>query len=874
MAIFSAIGGAIASAFTAISTFIGGSAIGAFALRVAAGIGLNLLAQKMAGKPTRQADFSVNGRLQGGGDVPRSFGVGYYATAGSLVYANTWGRVGETNNAYFTQVIALSDMPIQSLAEVWVGSERVTLGGTQEGNLGFPITQYSKNGRNHLWVKFYDGNQTTADPLLVGTVGAYNNRPYQATRVGRGIAYAVVTAFVGQEAGLFQGFPNFKFGLVGMPLYDQTRDGSRGGSGSQRVGLTNTWGGDGDHLVAVQIANLLMGIRWNGQWQYGIQGLTVNRLPSAHWLQQIAKCRAPIAGPNGQEPSFRAGGEIPYDAPLADAIEALLTAGNGRLAETGGFYKVHVGAPDSPVMAFTDGEILSTEEQSFTPFFGLADTINGITARHPSPEEAWNVKSAPPLYAPTFEAEDGNRRLLADVPLDFVPYKGQVQRLMQAALREARRARRHTLVLPPEYWTVEPGDVIRWTSVRNGYVDKLFRVDGVVDRANLDVMVDITEIDPADYDWNQSTDYRVPVDGPVGPLRPAPMVIVDWFAVGDVVKDNAGNERGAAIRLSWDPDQPGTVGVRFRVRLAATGEIVHEGRTDVVEAGNILISHNIRPNVLYEVQGQYVPRSDVETIWSGWLSVTTPDVRLGPLDVYFDIDLGEINDLISDGTQWLREGTRDLIDELLQVASTTADQQLGNYNDRQQLRVELSSGLADTRASYLLAIDVATGPGSALAQRIESLEVAIEEDIATAVDALTTSIETVDGRVTANANALTALSATVGDVEANVTMRGTAQASPGGGWARWGVEVRQGTGGDWSSAAFFLDTAGGLSRAVFVADQFVIQSPGAEQYPFIFADGQLRLNIAHIGRFYAGIGGSPDDRFIINFGAGSIEWFD
>lgn len=849
MAIFTAIGAAAA----AIGTFIGGlGVVGTFLLRTAVGVGLNLLAQKLAGKPAKGPDFSTNGRLQGGGDVPRSFGVGYYATAGSLVYANTWGNVGETNNAYFTQVIALSDMPIAGLAELWVGSERVTIGATQEGNLGFPIAEYAKNGKNHLWVKFYDGTQTTADPLLVGTVGSYNNRPYQSTRVGRGVAYAIVTAFVGQEAGLFQGFPSFKFGLNGMRLYDQTRDSSRGGSGSQRVGLANTWGGDGDHLVAVQIANLLMGVRWNGVWQYGIQGMTVNRLPSGHWLQQIAKCRAPIAGPNGNEPSFRAGGEIPYDAPLADAIEALLTAGNGRLAETGGFYKVHVGAPDAPVMAFTDGEILSTDEQSFTPFFGLSDTVNGIVARHPSPEEGWNVKSAPPLYAPAFEAEDGNRRLLADVPLDFVPYKGQVQRLMQAALREARRARRHTLVLPPEYWTVEPGDVIRWTSVRNGYVDKLFRVDGVVDRANLDVMVDITEIDPADYDWNQSTDYRVPVDGPVGPLRPAPMVIVDWFAVGDVVRDNAGNERGAAIRLSWDGNQPGIAAVEFQVRLEATGEVVLPGRTQFVEAGNILISHNIRPNVLYGVQGRYISKSEVENEWSGWLSVTTPDVRLGPLDVYFDIDLEEINDLISDSTEWIREGTRDLIDEMLQVANTSADQELGNYNDRQQLRIELTSGLAAERASYLLAIDVATGPGSALAQRIESLEVTVEQDIATAVDALTTSIATVDGRVTANSNSITALSATVGNVEANVTMRGTAQASPGGGWARWGVEVRQGSGGAWSSAAFFLDTAGSLSRAVFVADQFVIRSPAAEQYPFVFANGRLTLNLLDAGLIRSG----------------------
>ena len=34
--------------------------------------------------------------------MPRSFGLGYHITAGSLVYANYWGHSGETPNAYLT----------------------------------------------------------------------------------------------------------------------------------------------------------------------------------------------------------------------------------------------------------------------------------------------------------------------------------------------------------------------------------------------------------------------------------------------------------------------------------------------------------------------------------------------------------------------------------------------------------------------------------------------------------------------------------------------------------------------------------------------------------------------------------------------------
>src|SRR5690606_30117615 len=209
------------------------------------------------------------------------------------------------------------------------------------------------------------------------------------------------------------------------------------------------------------------------------------------------------------------------------------------------------------------------------------------------PNEGWNTKAAPPLYNNTYEAEDGNRRLLTAIPMDFVYRPGQVQRLMKAALNEARRARRHTLVLPPAYWTLEPGDIISWTSERNGYVNKLMRVDGVGDRANLDVVVDLTEVDPSDYDWNQSTDYTPPVFAPIGTIYPTPQPIVDWYAEPDAVYDNDGDARRPAIRLVWDGDQVDVIGVQFEVALASTLEVIYRGRTDRPEVGSTLISQGI-----------------------------------------------------------------------------------------------------------------------------------------------------------------------------------------------------------------------------------------------------------------------------------------
>jgi hypothetical protein len=204
--------------FTAIATsLLAGTALAgstfaigatAFGLQMAAGIGLNYIAASIAGKPEQPAGpgFSVQGRLQAGGTVPRSFVLGYGVTAGSLVYANTWTD-GDTPNAYITQVIALSDIPLAGLAETWVNGALCHLDyDAPTVDRGYPVIEYRQNGRDYLWVHFYDGTQTDADTMLVEAVST-DERPYDTTRVGHGVAYAICTALVNDT--LFTGFPSY-----------------------------------------------------------------------------------------------------------------------------------------------------------------------------------------------------------------------------------------------------------------------------------------------------------------------------------------------------------------------------------------------------------------------------------------------------------------------------------------------------------------------------------------------------------------------------------------------------------------------------------------------------------------------------------------
>ncbi len=862
------------------STFLSG-ALGGALLRIAVGVGLSLAARALSGEKTPEAG-GVKGKLQAGGDVSRSVVFGRTCTAGSLVYANTWGKSGKTPNAYFTQVIALADHPIRELTGLWVNGEPVTIdtSDTSYGDWGFPVKEYETDGDdNHLWIKWYDGTQTVADPFLVNTV-SNAKYPYSNKRIGKGVAYAIVTSQIDEE--LFTGFPQFKFEIQGRKLYDISKDSTAGGSGPQRWSTPSTWGGDGDDLLAVQVYNVLRGIIEQGTWLYGLQTVTGARLPAADWIAQVNKCRLQVQGPDGLEPQFVTGGELTVDSAIGDIVDKLLTGGNARLIETAGTYKIRVGEPDPPVGTINDEVILDTEEQTFTPFFGLSETVNGITATYPEPNEGWNTKAAPPLYNATFEVEDGNRRLLTDVPMDYVYRSGQVQRLMKAALNEARRARRHTFVLPPSYWTLEPGDVISWTSERNGYVNKLMRVDGVTDKANLDVVVDLTEVDPSDYDWDPDTDYTPPVFAPIGTIRPLPQPIIDFYAERDIAQDANGNNRRCAILLGWDPEQPGVDLVMYEVRAAWDLGLIYVGRTERVSEGSIQIAPGtLLPAQSYEVRARYATYAGNRPFeWSDWIPVTMYDIRLGPLDIY-PIDIDQLNQDVQRNLEWIGDSFRYVQEELDRIGAQATEQDSANLIAIKTLREEASVTAEGLTASYTRAIEVAIGPGSAIVTRIESLEAVVNDPVtgleatAGAVDLLQVQVSTMDGVLTATANAVTGLTATVGNFSASGLFRTTVEATPAGALARIGLSVSASGGGSTSSAAIFLDAlTGGQSRVVINADQFIVTNGTNSQAPLTFISGGLALQVANIGDVTAGILRSPDNQVVFNLAAKTLIFSD
>ena len=609
----------VITAITGLFTSIGFSAatsawLAGFAVRVVLSLGFSALARALTPKPKPPGITTET--TQTGGTDAQAVILGRYATGGQLVAPPmTHGSAGGTPNAYLTYVIAVCDAPRATLSRLLIDGEVATIGSPAHPDYGLPVTL--KGVADQVWVKWYDGTQLAADPMLLAKYSAHPERPWQADMVGTGTAYAILTFRF--DRTLFKSFPSVRFEVDGIPLYDPRQDPSMGGTGSQSWGNPATWAQTGN--PAVMAYNILRGIALPGGDTWG-GGWAAADLPTTEWFAAMNTCDDPVAlAAGGTEPRYRAGYEVAVDDEPADVIEELLKTCAGRMADVGGAMKIAVGAPGLPVMAITDADIIVTDEQSATLFPSLAQTHNGVHATFPDPASLWESRDAPPRYDAAAEAEDG-RRLVATVALPACPYAGQVQRLMQAWVNEERRFRRHQFVLPPDATKLEPHDVISWTSVRNGYSAKLFEVVEIAhDPVSLLQLVSLREVDPADYDWNTTLELPWVAPAP-GSGLPVAQALPGFAVVGTALDDATATARRPALHLTWSGAALDDVSaVEYEIRRLGGTQVVR-GVTTNVAAGSQIVAAGILPSTVYEVRA--IPVAPRPVIWTPWLTATTP----------------------------------------------------------------------------------------------------------------------------------------------------------------------------------------------------------------------------------------------------------
>lgn len=792
-------------------------------------VGASLLFDALKPKPVQQApkDPGVSLDIQIGGTSPLSFIVGIGATAGHRVYAGSWGQSGETPNAYFADVLEIANVPVDGLNNVYVEGELATiLTGEEHADFGFPIQQGRVGATDYLWVKFYRGDQTVADPYLRSKFGSHPDRPYDAGRVGYGTAYAIVTTRYNRQN--WNGRPpKVLFEVRGIRCYDIRKDSTAGGSGAHRRETPSTWEFSKNPYVIAYNA-VFMGVYFGSEWVWGLQGLPISRLPTSAWVAAMNEADRTLAEWDDQI-QFEIGGEVTVDTQPADFLDEVAASSLGRFIESAGSYKPRCGVPGASVWSFGEAELLITDPRTFTPFPGLDQTVNAVEINYTEPGEAWGSKAAPEVTDAAYIAADGNRKLPKGLNLRLVTRNEQAQRLGYSYLHDGRRFRTFTGTFHPIAWQLEPGDVIEGTILAEGYDGKAFEILQMSGRRTFAQTMTIREVDPDDFDPPESA-YQEWSVGPIQTIYPPSQPATGISFAGYILYDNSENARRPGIEAFY---QGGMDDVQyFAVQVRRAGDTLPffenntlQYRVDVIgEASQPFFSQAFAPNLEVEVRGRYVPFTSRETDWSSWMAVTLPNVKLGALDVvYGDIDLDELGDQIEGYFDWMGGSVRELYEKAQEQDVHGADQELANAIQFDELRRSLSVVTGDLQASFEETITVAIVP--------------------------------MQGQLVAIADSLTELSAGDGTDVTTARFRMTVQTGEAGG-VTIGAQGRTGSEGAWREAGYFLYVPNDdedPTRFTAVADQFVITSEvGASSFqPFVFEGGNLRVVNAYIANLTA-----------------------
>ncbi|MDN5786403.1 phage tail protein, partial [Pseudorhodobacter sp.] len=597
----------------------GGTILGSLTANLLTTVAFSALQRALMPSQSRGGGLTISATVSGE-DQPETVILGHYATGGfALCPTYSHGK----SNRYLTHVIEICSAPGATLERFMLGDEWVEFGPTDHPDYGKPVTGDKYGGR--VWLKYYDGTQTTADPMLRAQYGTHPDRPWTADMIGNGLCYAILTFEYNQEK--LSQVPRYRFEMSGIPLYDPRKDSTKGGVGSQRIDQPATW--HQTMNAALLIWNIMYGIALPGGEVWGGRITDLSALPQSTWTAAMNRCDVPAAVEGGTEPMYRAGIEVSLSQPPAAAIEELLKACSGTIADIGFGWSMVAGAPPLPVYSFTDDDVIVSQQQDRDPFPSLQDTYNAVSAKFPDPKHFWETREAPQRTNDVWETSDAFGRRSANLSLPAVPFPDQVQRLTLAWLNDGRRFIQHTVSMPPDAAHVELNDTVTWTSARHGYTGKTFQVSELVEDPRTGIrQAIIRECDASD--WAVPPDYILPSPPVPQPTTVVLSVLEDFTATPLTIYDGSSAARRGGIRLTWSTDMIAD-GLRYEIRLPGAGTAVATGTAQAVSTGFLDVFDGLLPATVYEARARLI--AERSTSWSSWATVTTPDVRLGAADI-------------------------------------------------------------------------------------------------------------------------------------------------------------------------------------------------------------------------------------------------
>lgn len=834
--------------------------------------GVSYLARKLQPQPSNQAAQGMQLSLSYNANGPRQIAFGLAASAGSLVYHNTYGPNG---NDYVQLVFKLADSPCTSLESVFIDGKKCTLGAevTTGNQTGYTVDEYP----GVMWIKFHEGAwDQAADADLVakatGTSGwSTNNR-------GRGVCYVRVTLKYDAEK-YKNGIPPFLFVFKGAKVYDIRKDSTAGGSGAHRWGDESTY--EWTDNPAVCLYNYKRGIYVNGKKVGGMNVPGVS-MPVDVWTAAANACNESVnlkAG--GSEKRYRLNGIVDVDSEHATVVRDMVSTMAGTLADASGVFKLYAGVSRAPVLTITDDDLISNAPVKFVPKLSRSGLVNAVFGSFNDPEKLYQSSSLPPRISPDDEEADGGVELTENYSLAYVSSQTQGQRILEILRRKGRYQRSLSQTLCAKAAMLESGDWITFNSKRYGFEGVTFEVTlGTLNR-DATVPVELREVSAGIYPWSAASDELDPLNphdvGPGGE-RFSTVQVSGLFPV--VITTGTSIQR-PGLRIEWTPVDDATVTtLELEYRQVGTEAVLKDTIFDPT-VGQYTFTTGIQSGVEYEARMNLITAPPRATVWSAWkptdtstapqvvavaaLATSVPPNTITPemLDAQsrFLLSLIAATDEILGG---VNERVKAIADRLNDSSEATIRALMAGDNNSTDIRQE--------RTQRITATD-------ALAEQITTVEAKVNNEVAaqitqiiqayTAADvALASEIDIVASALGDNVSTVSVLVESVNGIKQQFTVAlnqngrviGLIDLSGENGTSAFTVEAGQ-------FLVALTGASGGDPVPVF-SIQNVNGSPKLALRGDMVADGSIsarHINAASISTLYIS---DPDDTYFWNFATG------
>ncbi len=685
------------------------------AIGAAVNVGVGLISNAIfgSGDPTRTSR-GVEMQPRAGVNQPVRVVFGEWATPGRFWHQNSYG----TDNEYLQLVYECGRTEYEGLVGILGDGKAKVLSGSNANPRGRVIDDYTKDGVPHAWVKYYTGAPgQVADPELVARADPPSRWP--ATKKMTGTAYVIVTVRYNEE--VFEGgLPQWTFVWRGAKFYDRRKDSTQpGGSGAHRWGQPATY--EWTKNPAVMLDNFRRGLWINGVRMLGI-GVGESACDHARFVAAANLCDESVFYPDTGRtlPRYTFSGEISDAEDQISVVRMFETAMAGYGAEFGGAYGPLPAQTMIPVMTLTDKDRVTGEDVSERTRLDPTETKTAYNGMFVSPENGWVEKEYGLRKDVAVETIEGGRRQ-GKLDLEFITAQETAGCVAEIFRRRDRYSATEVAVYGPKAAKLEPGDVVTRVSDLFGTIPMM--------------VWGIKELPGAKYQitfrgWHNSI-VPTPTSGflpllptPIAaPVPTRPITVSGLLALA--ATQTSGPNTVPAIRVTWTPITDRTVD-RVIIKYWRDGDPDDARYLSVDEPGaGIAVIEGVVPEANYVLAATIATTPPRTTIWSAERTVTTGPLTVGATPGPGSVDYEALGEDVRQSLEWISSGVRASLEAFKRIGSLINEQDLENYDQRQQLRREIGVRLDEVEASFTEVIEVALGPGGAIATALSSLYAAM-----------------------------------------------------------------------------------------------------------------------------------------------------